>query len=80
MVYTALLIDLNGGHHSYCKSKDDKHFLFGINRYNECLVYKWRCYFVEPSNCVNEVVHKMSNGRKIKYVSLGMYNTKIILQ
>eukprot|EP01084_Bolivina_argentea_P128998 227906_1 len=75
------IIEVNcGGHHSYCKSSDDKYYLFGRNTYNECLVYEWKCCFVEPPNCINEVVYKMSNGRNIECVSLGMYNTKIVLQ
>eukprot|EP01084_Bolivina_argentea_P244611 409749_1 len=74
------IIGIETGHrHSYCKSNNGKHFLFGSNEHNECLTYDGRKKVCIPY-CVNDVIDEICNGKYIKYVSLGYYNTKIIVR
>merc|ERR1712228_426693 len=68
-----------GSYHSYCKTDKEKHYMFGSNYENECCHYKgWQK--VPSPFCINGVVAgATSNGKRIKAVSLGHFNTKIIV-
>ena len=63
-----------GSHHSYCRSLDGNHFMFGRNEYNEC--------FGQSENklpvCVNDIMHKNCD-RGIECISPGFRNTTVIL-
>ena len=76
-----------GYSHSYCKTDGGKHFLWGHNRYRECVsdereeesesvqVYK---NVAEPF-MINDVIEEEYDGAEIVDVSLGYHNTKIII-
>ena len=95
--YTVLQIDC-GSNHSYCRvakhcvmdGEQDKHYLFGSNKYNECITYdnainngqRDKCFNnikVVTPHCINDIIEEKSNGKIIKAVYLGHHNTKIIL-
>lgn len=67
-----------GYEHSYCCTAEGKHYLFGSNIYFECIRYGDRSPVKRPF-CINAVVEKESEGRKIMSVSLGCNNTKVVL-
>lgn len=74
------IIEINcGSHHSHCKSSDELHFLFGSNKFSECITYDERISVVSPF-CINDIVKKKTQKNEIKYVSLGCHNTKLILE
>eukprot|EP01084_Bolivina_argentea_P023685 44227_1 len=66
-----------GYNHSYCKSKNGKHFLFGGNEYNHCLTYDDKPVISLPY-CINDIV-KEKCGKLIKSVILGCDLTFIIV-
>eukprot|EP01084_Bolivina_argentea_P151338 264159_1 len=63
--------------HSYCKTSDNEYFLFGGNKYNECLTYNKQKRIVIPF-CVNQIFKQCNNGKIIKSIVLGYYNTAVI--
>ena len=68
-----------GYHHSYCKTLKGKHYLFGSNSYNEStLIYDHRNKIKTPF-CINGIIQTKCYQKKIKSISLGFENTKIIL-
>eukprot|EP01084_Bolivina_argentea_P178981 309315_1 len=83
-----------GSNHTYCLVKSkcsarrDRHYLFGSNKYNECITYddilmrEYECYKntkVTTPHCINDIIEEKSGGKTIKAVYLGHHNTKIIL-
>ena len=76
-----------GTYHSYCRTTEGKHYLFGSNKYNECCTFGrhpqlyWgqdRTRVFEPF-CINKVIAKMLKGSKIKSIVLGQQNTRIVM-
>ena len=71
---------IEAGHrHSYCKSVCGKHWLFGSNEYNECITYDGRKKVKEPFQ-IDQIIKEYCKGKYVKSVSLGYYNTKIIVR
>eukprot|EP01084_Bolivina_argentea_P185173 319334_1 len=66
--------------HSYCKTLKSKHYLFGSNFYNECIVYDKNIDAVTTPHCFNKVIEKKIKCFNIQLISLGYYNTKIIVR
>ena len=64
-----------GSHHSYCKSVDYKHFLFGSNEYNECIGSNKH----KLPYCINHVMNNLCENKNIKSVSLGFKNTVFVM-
>ena len=70
-----------GINHSYVRSMDGQRWLFGSNEYNECLLYNYGIAVREPY-CIDKLLRKtcdLNETRVIKMISLGVYNTKIIV-
>ena len=68
-----------GYNHSYVKLKNELHFMFGSNEYNECITYDDRENVMDPF-CINDIVAEKTEGRIIKSVSLGCNCTMIIMK
>ena len=60
-----------GYYHSYCKTNNKSHYLWGLNQYNECITNDGREEIREPF-CINNNVHF-----EIADVFLGWWNTKL---
>ncbi len=74
------IIGIECGHrHSYAKSQCGLNWLFGSNEYNECITYDKRRKIKDPF-CINDIIKELCNGKYVKSVSLGYYNTKIIVR
>lgn len=67
-----------GYHHSYAKSDDEKHFLFGNNYNNQCSLESVHEYVIPTPYCINTVFEKITNGRMIQRVYVGNGKTFII--
>ena len=68
-----------GVFHSYCLSKDGKHYLFGKNDDNECITFDGKTRVTLPF-CVNQVIEdRLERKVKIQCVSLGLQNTTLIV-
>eukprot|EP01083_Nonionella_stella_P074223 201270_1 len=63
--------------HSYCKTSDGEYFLFGSNKYNECLTYDQHKQIAAPF-CVNNAFEEHNQKRKIKCITLGYYTTAVM--
>eukprot|EP01084_Bolivina_argentea_P024294 45286_1 len=75
------IIDIKCGcYHSYCKSDNDKHWLFGDNEFNECglSIKNANINAIYEPFCINKTVSVVTNGKPIKEVYIGNYNTWII--
>eukprot|EP01084_Bolivina_argentea_P241898 405939_1 len=66
-----------GGRHSYCKTSNGKHYLFGSNKQNECIVEGENS--VSVPFCINQIIEEKTNGKIIKAVSLGDESTTLIV-
>ena len=74
-----------GNGHSYCRSIDNRHYLFGENYDNECLVSinteddinQEVIHCVETPTCVNDIIGKVYADKTIKCIKLG-YDTTLI--
>ena len=64
--------------HSYCRTIEGKHYLFGRNEDNECITYDNR-NVIDIPHCINDIIKDKANGMIIKDVLLGYHNTKIIV-
>lgn len=74
------IISIECGHrHSYAKSKCGLNWLFGSNEYNECITYDKRKKIKDP-HCINTIINELCGGKYVKSISLGYYNTKLILR
>ena len=67
-----------GFYHSHCRSAEEKYYLFGSNHYNECLAFNQQDKVREPF-CINGVIQERLDGKRIKSISLGVQNTKIVV-
>eukprot|EP01084_Bolivina_argentea_P309345 535067_1 len=72
-----LAIDVDGTQHSYALTEDGKHFMWGYNSENQCVV--WRNTSPE-CDTPKEIQHEPINNRLIKSVHLGDNNTTIIVE
>eukprot|EP01084_Bolivina_argentea_P093660 168411_1 len=69
-----------GGNHSYCKTDDGNHYLFGSNAYNECSLDRTNENNIETPFYINYVFDTITNGKVIKDVFLGYNNTFIVAE
>eukprot|EP01083_Nonionella_stella_P202204 738937_1 len=67
-----------GTYHSYAVTMECDHFLWGSNKYNECLTYDGNNKIQKP-NRINERFAMDTKGREIQFVSLGFHTTKFIV-
>ena len=63
-----------GYKHSYVHTTDGGHYLFGMNKSNECV----HSSGYKVTSRINETVMEMCNVKEIVDVSVGYYNTKLI--
>ena len=66
-----------GTYHSYVKSVDGKHWLFGGNFYNQCLAMENVDRILEPT-CIDDAVIEKVDGKQIKSVYLGGDRTCVV--
>ena len=66
-----------GNQHSYCRTVDDKHYLFGDNDFKQCL--KDQETTVKIPFCINNFIHQKVKEMTIKFVCLGYDDTKVII-
>eukprot|EP01083_Nonionella_stella_P190332 704909_1 len=52
-----------GRRHSYAKTKDGRHFLWGSNYFNECILESHTDRIVKVPHCIDDVVRKVTNGK-----------------
>merc|ERR1712154_168861 len=67
-----------GSNHSLVQTVDDKYYMFGDNELNQCVTFDNTMKITQPF-CINEQIIKVTNGGKIREISLGCGNTKIIV-
>ena len=67
-----------GMYHSYCRTTEGKHYLFGANGYNECCAFNRRTKVRRPF-CVNDVIAEKLKGSRVKSIVLGQQNTRIVM-
>eukprot|EP01083_Nonionella_stella_P224110 798047_1 len=67
-----------GGSHSYVMTKDNVHFLFGLNDWNQCITFDGREIVYGPF-CINPIIEQKCNGMIIKTISLGIQSTYFVL-
>eukprot|EP01084_Bolivina_argentea_P223136 377575_1 len=67
-----------GGFHNYCRTKDNKHLLFGGNYNAQCLVFEDKNVVKEP-NCINTFIEKEFENRFIKQIGFGPNSSHIVL-
>ena len=67
-----------GYRHSYIKSVDKKHYLFGSNIYGECITYNDEKKIIFPFR-VDDIIKSNCNTKEIIHVELGYSNTKVIV-
>ena len=67
-----------GYRHSYIKSTDGIHYLFGSNSYGECLTYNYEKHILSPFR-VNQIIKTKCRTKEIIEIQLGYYNTKVIV-
>ncbi len=67
-----------GAFHSYAKSDDNAHFLFGSNEYNECSLKRTGEDLVFRPCFINDRFSYLTDGKIITSVHLGDQNTFII--
>eukprot|EP01084_Bolivina_argentea_P036328 67225_1 len=68
------IVDVKCGfYHSYCKSADHQHWLFGNNDYNQCSLSQMHKndQMIHVPFCIDEMVNKLTNGKQIKDVYVG---------
>eukprot|EP01084_Bolivina_argentea_P303722 524446_1 len=68
-----------GDAHSYCMTFDGEHYLWGINEFNECLVFDGQL-IVNIPYCINKVIKQRAGGKNIKAVSLNGCLTNITVR
>eukprot|EP01084_Bolivina_argentea_P271705 462393_1 len=66
-----------GDLHSYALTDDGKHYMWGSNRFNECLVFNDKEFVLQPK-CINETFLHKTNGMLIDKVYLGNQYTIIV--
>ena len=68
-----------GSFHSYCRTEEGKHYLFGSNYENECVTFNDKQEKVMQPFCINDNVYTHCGGKQIKAIYLGHFNTKIVV-
>ena len=64
--------------HSYVKTVDKRHYLFGSNLYGECITYNDEKEIIGPFR-VDEIIKSKLNATEIIKIELGHRNTKVIV-
>eukprot|EP01084_Bolivina_argentea_P298656 514701_1 len=67
-----------GYYHSYAKTINHDHYLWGENQNNECSLIPDKNNKISPPKLMNETIAKETNHLKMKQIYLGHGNTKII--
>ena len=62
--------------HSYIKSIDKTHYLFGSNDYGECITYNDEIKIITPFR-VDQIIKSKLNAKEILNIELGYHNTKV---
>ena len=71
------IVDIDcGNNHSYCKTSDDQHWLFGDYYCNQCLDYRTERNYIREPNLITNILERKY---VINSVRLGFENTKIIV-
>eukprot|EP00484_Ammonia_sp_Unknown_P027493 CAMPEP_0197032092 /NCGR_PEP_ID=MMETSP1384-20130603/10849_1 /TAXON_ID=29189 /ORGANISM="Ammonia sp." /LENGTH=539 /DNA_ID=CAMNT_0042461693 /DNA_START=32 /DNA_END=1651 /DNA_ORIENTATION=+ len=68
-----------GNYHSLVATTKDEYYLFGSNKYHQCLCFDEQRQTVVSPFCVNEIVQQQTKAKHIKDIYLGCNNTKIIV-
>ena len=67
-----------GSMHSYVKTGDDRHYLFGYNLNGECITYNDERKVISPFR-VDEIIKTKCNAKKIIKIALGDDRTFVIV-
>ena len=62
--------------HSYVKTVDKKHYLFGSNDNGECITYNDETEIIVPFR-VDQIIKSKCNAKEIINIELGCFNTKV---
>ena len=65
-----------GFSHSYVKTVDKRHYLFGDNYYGECITYNDEKKVITPFR-VDQIIKSKCNAKEIIQIELGYKNTKV---
>ena len=68
-------IDCGYGH-SYIRSMDKRHYLFGSNGSGECITYNEETKIIAPFR-VDQIIKSKLNAKEIIEIELGHFNTKV---
>ena len=70
-----------GLYHSFAKCADEEHYLFGSNKYNECLTFKHNTEEINVCmpHCIDDIVKQKTDGKTIKNIFLGCQTTYFIM-
>ena len=63
-----------GYKHSYVKTVDKKHYLFGSNEYEKCITYNEETEIIRPFR-VDQIIKSKCNPKEIIMIEPGYYNT-----
>ena len=63
-----------GYQHSYIRSTDKRHYLFGSNNFGECITYNNETEIITPFR-VDQIIKSKCHATKIKEIQLGYFNT-----
>ena len=64
--------------HSYVRTMDKKHYLFGSNHYGECITYNDEKKIIKPFR-VDQIIKSKCNDKEIIWIKLGYFNTKVMV-
>ena len=67
-----------GYNHSYYRTADDKHYLFGNSEYKQCIKQTQTGYVLSPY-CINYDIEDQFDGKKIQNVILGNDSTFLFI-
>ena len=65
-----------GADHSYVRTTNEKHYLFGANFYQQCIKYDDKGNLNAPFR-VDQIIKTKCNAKKIIKIQLGFQNTKV---
>ena len=75
-----VIIEIDCGYdHSYCKTKDGLHFLFGGNEYNQCITYDGQIKCMTPF-CINDILVQSIGKKEVMGIYLGYKSTKLVVR
>ena len=66
-----------GYHHSYIKTVDKRHYLFGHNGYGECIAYNDDETKITAPFRVDQIIKSKLDAKEILQIELGHFNTKV---